>query len=401
MNIASRIDLLFPHARGYVQCVLVRVHVVTVDAHITPSDGHPAMFQDPAKARPHDQCSATPHALIAWFAGVISVILGVAVPAPAQVGPDGFDWVTIGAPGNRPFGRPDGGTGFRDRGSVPYEYRMARTELTTAQYLEYVNTFTARANPVPLVQPPFLWGATRDRTYTGPGIRYRLIDDPNAARMPVAGINWRQSAMFVNWLNNDKSSDPNAIRNGAYDISTFGYDPNGNFTDQQAHNPGARYWIPTLDEHMKASHYSGALDQWFYYPTSSDTAPHYGEPGMGDANSGFNWPAIFSEFSIPVGSYPQVTSPWGLLDCAGSTKEWTESIRTFSSRIQRFTRGSYAGGADPQFSDAFLTTQGQYPDDEGWYYGLRVASAIPAPSTCLMFVLSICAVRRRRRSHVP
>lgn len=332
------------------------------------------------------------------------MIAGLAVGMPcavalAQVGADGFDWVTIGAPGNRPYGMDDGGTGFRDRGSVPYEYRMARTELTTAQYLEYVNTFTARADPVSLVQPPSLWGATRDTSYHGPGVRYRLLDAPNAGLRPVAGIDWRQSAMFVNWLNNDKSSSPSAIRNGAYDINTFGYDANGNFTDQPAHNPGARYWIPTLDEWMKASHYSAPLDHWFYYPTSSDSAPHYGEPGMGDANSGFNWPAIFSEFTIPVGSYPNVTSPWGLLDSAGSTAEWTESIRSISKEIQRFTRGSYAGGADPQFSDGFLTTQGQFPDDAGWYYGLRVASAVPVPSTTAVFGLAVgVALRRRARA---
>lgn len=332
---------------------------------------------------------------------VIAILAGVwTASALAQPGSDGFDWVTIGAAGNRGYDGFDGGTGLRNRGAVPYGYRIARTEVTTAQYLEYVNMFSARADPVPLVRPPSLWGAQVDTTYSGPGRRYRLIDAPNAARYPVAGIDWRESAMFVNWLHNDKSRDASAIADGAYAISSFGYDANGDFTDQRAHHPGARYWIPTLDESMKAAHFSATLDRWFLYPTSSDTIPIYGPPGMGDANAGFQFPGLFQEFRIPVGSYPHVTSPWGLLDCAGSTTEWTESVRTISSRMQRFTRGSYAGSADPQFSDRATATGGEYPDDEGWYYGLRVAAVVPAPG-CTAFALAWLACVAPRRRRVP
>ena len=64
--------------------------------------------------------------------------------AQAQVGPDGFDWVTIGAPGNRPYDGPDPFNLVAGRGSVDTEFRIARTELTTGQALEFFNAAFAR-----------------------------------------------------------------------------------------------------------------------------------------------------------------------------------------------------------------------------------------------------------------
>lgn len=51
-----------------------------------------------------------------------------------------FQWATIidvnnPAYGGGPLGELSG------RGSVPYEYRISRLELTSAQFLEFVNTF--------------------------------------------------------------------------------------------------------------------------------------------------------------------------------------------------------------------------------------------------------------------
>ena len=38
-----------------------------------------------------------------------------------------------------------GGGGLRGRGSVAYEYRVGRTEVTTAQWVEFYNAFYDRA----------------------------------------------------------------------------------------------------------------------------------------------------------------------------------------------------------------------------------------------------------------
>src|SRR5262245_52284284 len=274
---------------------------------------------------------------------VFAAAMAVAPAALAQPGPDGYDWAVIGAPGNAPW------TGFSDpisptfgRGGVNYQYSMGRTEVTTGQWLEFMNAASARPDPLPFSTrwfgTPVLWGAQVDPTYGGPGTRYRLRTDvANAEMLPVGGISWRQAAVMCNWLNNGKSSAASAFMSGAYDVSTFTPDiAFPTFNDQRRHTPGAHYWIPTLDEYLKAAFYDpdrggSGVGGWWTYPNRSDTPLIYGPPpafggdGTAQANSGFTLPN-HAERNIPLGAYPTVQSPWGLLDPAGGTAEWIEEF---------------------------------------------------------------------------
>ncbi|MBS0195478.1 MAG: hypothetical protein JSR77_01845 [Planctomycetes bacterium] len=53
--------------------------------------------------------------------------------ALAQVDPSGIEFVTVGAPGNPAYAGPDNNNAVTGRGSVGYEYRIGKTEVTTAQ----------------------------------------------------------------------------------------------------------------------------------------------------------------------------------------------------------------------------------------------------------------------------
>ncbi len=277
------------------------------------------------------------------------------------------------------------------RGSVPYVYRIEKTEITTAQWVRFYNAFSARPDPAPisLIGHPVWWGASIDPSYHGPGTRY--IAPGVAGQLPVAGIDWRTAARFCNWLCNNKSTDYSALDHGAYDTSTFGYDAQGRFTDQVAHTPGAQYWIPTLDEWIKAAHfdpnYNGAgQGGWWTYPISSNTAPIYGPPpgfpngsAANQANSGF---AIGQggQWSIPTGSYPNAASPWGLLDAAGGVREWTESIYENSVSLSRVLDGSYAGSGDGLNGDLVYSYAADLPNAAFSVLGFRVASAVTIAS---------------------
>jgi len=321
---------------------------------------------------------------------------------PAQAGPPpdyGLDWVTIGDPGNAPFSGDTLGD-IDGRGGVAYRYRMTRTEITTSQWLQFVNTFTTQSTELQFFAVPGPWGATEDRSYSGPGKRYVLRSDlEQPGDIPVGGMSWRTAAMYANWLHNGRSSDFASTQSGAYDVSTFGRNPDGTFTDQATRSPGARFWIPSFDEWIKAAHYdsdkNGAVQGgWWLYSDTSDTPPIPGPPGEGEANTGFTLPQFGHEF-IPAGMYPDVTSPWGLLDVAGSRAEWTEQILNGTDRGQD---GTWAGLSDASsILDEISVGGGLRPASSATFAGLRLAAVVPAPSTLATIVIAIAPAFSRSR----
>lgn len=342
---------------------------------------------------------------------VLALLVGVVGVAAARADVDplsGIDLVRIGAVNNRGYDGPDPLDRVAGRGSVGYEYNIGRYEITTSQWLEYVNTFTARSDGLSISQIgfPVHWGAGVDPTYTGAGTRYTLRNVPNAGMLPVASLTWRQAAMYTNWLSNDKSSDLSARLNGAYDASTFAFTSPGVWTDQPTHSPGARYWIPTLDEWIKAVHFdpiatgpNGEQGRWWLQPNGTDIPLTYGPPGQGQANSGFTLPNG-GEWSIPLGSYPQTVSPWGLLDAAGGTAEWTESIRTVGALRGRIVDGSAGGLSATQAGDLSYSYGDDSPASGAGIYGFRIASSVPSPGVPVVFGIGALYCCRRRRSCV-
>lgn len=310
-----------------------------------------------------------------------------------------FQWATIGDVGNPAYGGGPNGE-LAGRGSVGYAYRISRHELTSAQFLEFVNTFWNSAQ-IPLsswtvgtsgIQPDLV----------GP---YHLRDDyPNAAMIPVIGLNWRSAAQYCNWLHNGKSSDPSSLQSGAYAVSTFGTNPDGTFTDQLTRSPGAKFWIPSLDEWMKAAHYDPnkfgtGLGGWWESPNGTDLPLMNGPPGIGQTSGAgsYNWgsPPVY----IPLGAYSDVQSPWGLWDVSGGAAEWTESVDNPAAPSSRAIDGSWAGA--PAFSTNLDLAHGTdfLPPDALGYAGLRIASAVPAPpGLALMGVtwFGLCGRRPRR-----
>ncbi len=340
-----------------------------------------------------------------WVAAV-PCALGIGVATPILHARPDIEFVTIGDPGNPGYSGPNppGYTNVQGRGAVGYEYRIGKYEVTTAQWMEFVNNYTVLGGQWTFFADPVFWGAVYDPSYIGPGVKYMLDPGlPNAAMVPVHGISWREAAMFTNWLHNDKASGIWAIENGAYDTSTFTTNPNGTFNDQLTHHPDAKFWIPTFDEWTKAAHYDpdrygpGRGGYWMF-SHRSDEPPIGGPPGQGQANTGFFLPSL-GHFYIPLGSYPEVQSPWGLLDTAGGTSEHTEFYWFSGMPVERGSRGSNAGGGAEPWDRiyAILSSSPQV----GWTpKGVRIASAVPGPASLAAFSIAwiACASRRRRRS---
>jgi hypothetical protein len=254
---------------------------------------------------------------------------------------------------------------------------------------------------------PQYWGAARSSIGAVPGGRvYRV--GINGGMRGVGGITWRQAAIYCNWLTNGKSLDRAAFLSGAYDVSTFGYIGNI-FTDQTQRSPGAKYFIPTLDEWMKAAHYDPHRygpnqEGWWHYSHTSDTYAIPGPPGQitpgGPTQANYGNYDPFGNVSLyPLGSYPTVMSPWGLLDTAGVTAEWNEEVFTSSADGVKY-RGNdgsnwFTGVA---FSDQVWSLSAALPNDNYYAYGFRIAAVVPTP--CAFVIIGVGGIpifSKRRR----
>ncbi len=357
-------------------------------------------------------------------AGVVALGVVVAVAACAHAQTQfftdplsGAEFSRIGALNNPAYGGQDPfNIGVTGRGSVGYEYSIGRFEVTTAQWVEFYNAAFARPDPLPIPAgtvflPPVSWGAITDPGYAGPGTRW--IVNPNVAGAGMRGVpvSWRTAAIYCNWLHNGKSTDAAAFMSGAYDVSTFSASDFPTFTDQASRSPGARYWIPSWDEWLKAVHYDplkpnldGSLGGWWQGPLGSDALPLYGPPAgfpngsaANQANSDWSGPN-FPGRLVPLGSYPNAQTPWGLLDAAGGTGEWTESIYTVQSRMSRISEGS-EWDDDASGDEIFLLGGTFRPNTSSTDIGLRIATSIPQPGVLATTIPCFWyALRRSRRS---
>jgi len=329
--------------------------------------------------------NSTPRVVLA--VSTLAVGLICASPARAQYG---FDFATIGSPGNAPYQQPwPGGISV---GAVPYEYKIGRTEVTVAQWFEFVKAYE-----------PYYTGPKNASAFTGVFISYvpgqGYTYNPTEANFPN-DPSWHMAARYCNWLHNGKSPEAWAFENGAYDTSTFTMNPDGTRNDQITRHPDAKFWIPSDDELTKAVFYDpnrfGPNQPGYWqYPDMSDDPNTPGLPGEGGTtNAGIlNPPFPY----MPVGSYPWAPTPWGLLDASGGQREWTEGYQENNFFKDRSEFGSHAG-------DLFFVT-----GDRLDYYGLilvppvttngfRLAATIPTPGSvtcCIFFAMAIVSKQRR------
>jgi formylglycine-generating enzyme required for sulfatase activity len=334
-----------------------------------------------------------------WWAGV----------AAAQPVPDyDFQWSTVGNVGNAPYtsANPDDAN-VNGRGRVDYEFRVSRLEITTNQWMEFINTFAPFSNS-PLHQTgPARWGAERAVLLPSGNWQMALGSGANTATLPIGGVSWRDAARYCNWLHNNKAPTLEAISTGAYDTSTWGYDETtGRYTDARDRMPGAKFFLPSIDEYLKATHYDpnrfgpGQGGYWEYKNMSSQV-PLPGLPGEGTTNAGYQPGGDpFIAWNIPLGAYTNQQSVYGLWDTSGGGKEWLESFDTVDVVNVRPFAGSFAG-MNP-IALGYVDNVGWISGDENFDLGpqglsIRIYSTIPSPGVLAVGVIAAASVGRRAR----
>ena len=246
-----------------------------------------------------------------------------------------IDWVVVANAGNP----ADPTTNF---GAVAYDYRIAATEVTNAQYASFLNAVAA-SDPNNLYSPNMNNEVTGGITRSGSSGNFSYTVKPNMANKPVNYVSWFDAARFCNWLTNGQGSA--STETGVY---TFTGTNSISSINRDLSNP-RQVFIPTENEWYKAAYHQpssqgGDNDNYWLYATQSNAAPtiatatntgDIANPGPGVANyaRGADWNG--ENGNVTTVASANNTSFYGAFDMNGNVNEWNEALIEGSERGYR------------------------------------------------------------------
>lgn len=291
-------------------------------------------------------------------------------------------------------------------GAVAYTYQMGKYDVTAAQYCGFLNA-VASADPYGLYSPGMAPGQNSacGITRSGTAGSYSYLVTSGHENWPVNYISFGDAARFCNWLQNGQptgaltgnpAQDSGLTEDGAYTIL-------GGVSQAALYalsrNPGARYFIPSLDEWQKAAHYDankpGGAGYWTY-PTRNNSVPSNLLSATATNNdscavyvsgpSGGTWTYTDPVNHLtPVGSFAASPNPYGTFDMGGNVWQWTEATNS-SSLGRGLAGGSWWLPADSQRYWMLQTTP---PQQQNLDVGFRLASTVPEPSTLTLLGMGV------------
>ncbi len=287
------------------------------------------------------------------------------------------------------LGNANDTTGF---GAVSYDYLIATTEVTNAQYAEFLNA-KAVSDPLGLYNANMGSNARGGITQSGVSGGFTYAPKTNMGDKPVNFVSWYDAIRFANWLHNGQGSGD--TETGAYTLLGGTATPSNG--DSITRNSGALWFLTSEDEWYKAAYHQpsaqgGDSDDYWLYPTASNTDPtvatansvgDISNPGANVANYDFgaDWNSLDGNVTT-VGSAGALSdSFYGTADQGGNVWEWNEALISGSGRGLR-------GGS---FFSSALHLQSSFrnsinPSDEFSSIGFRVAT-VPEPSTAVLAIV--------------
>ncbi len=291
-----------------------------------------------------------------------------------------IDWVTVGAPGNACDTQSQGCFG-----AVAETYRISATEVTNAQYAEFLNA-KAASDSFGLYNTNMDTNSRGGITRSGSAGSYTYSAKAGRENKPVNYVSFYDSLRFSNWLGNGQGGGD--TETGAYTLLGGTATPSNGLTVTR--NAGANIFLTSEDEWYKAAYYDALSASFFDYPAGTDTPTVCAAPGgaANTANCGF----VVGDLT-DVGSYTGAASPNGtFVDQGGNVWEWNEAI---IGSLRGLRGGAFS------FNPVVLAASsrsGSFPTSELGLVGFRVAS-IPEPGTGLLVMtglLGLSGWRRRR-----
>ena len=288
----------------------------------------------------------------------------------------------------------DGTSGY---GAVSYDYRIGTTEVTNAQYVDFLNA-KAASDPLALYNTSMGSNARGGITRSGASGSFAYTTKTDMGNKPVNYVSWYDSIRFANWLNNGQGTS--GTETGAYTLLGGTATPSNGLSITR--NAGATWFLASEDEWHKSAYYQptaqgGDADNYWLYPTASNsfstsaTANSVGDisnPGANVANyfSGADWNSQNGNVTTVGSAGPLSNSFYGTADQGGNVWEWNEAL------IGGLFRGLRGGswdfgtfGLQSSYRDSSGT-----PSGGGVGIGFRVA-IVPEPSTAVLAIFG-CAL---------
>ena len=289
----------------------------------------------------------------------------------------GIEFVEVGNAGNAHDTGGGGGSYSSAYGDVAYEYRISKYEIS--------NDMIDRATNLGMAN---------------------VVRGSGFVNQPAVGLDWPEAAAFVNWLNEDAGHQKayDLTYSSGWSMTLWGDAVQATTGVDSGKNPyrhkDAVYFLPGEDEWYKAGYHQddGVTANYWDYPTGSNTVPD-GIDSSGDPtfdavfNDGYHHVMVNNTENVgssmsPHGTYGQGGNVWELLESAydgsnDSTTEYRGVRGGHRVSTEEALRSSYRYSVDPTLSSD--------------WYGFRVASVIPEPSSALLLLtgLTLLAIRRR------
>ena len=335
-----------------------------------------------------------------WLIAIVVPAVLVAVAQAATI-----ETVPVRNLGNRgePSGKSSVGGHGPDRicGAVDFGYNIGKYEVTAGQYCEFLNAvaktdayglYNTDMDRKPVGCQITRHGTSGSYTYDFSGGTVESPKSMNAdwSNRAVNYVSWGDAARFANWLHNGQPTgvqDSTTTEDGAYRLKGA--------TSRKALMAVSRetdwkWAIPSEDEWYKAAYHKndGVTNNYFDYPTSSDTAPGYvnndgklSGTSTAFAKGGID-PGNYASFDgdegtdaagspyyrTQVGEWEKSGSPYHTFDQGGNVWEWNETGIDSSRGLRGAASDDEAGDLHASFRYYFN------PVIDHRYIGFRVVS---------------------------
>ena len=244
-----------------------------------------------------------------------------------------MDLVFVGNVGNEADHQLTG-----DYGAVAYGYGIGKFEVTTGQYLEFLNAVAA--DDTYDLYSPSMGGTGPHRTgivQSGSPTAYTYsLEAGYDANRPVSFVCLKDAYRFSNWMENGQptgAQNADSTEDGSYTITG---DMIGQDWYNMTRNPGSSWAIPTEHEWYKAAYHKndGVTGNYWDYPCGSDDLPSNLLEDPDGGNNATYYDVFEGTFTLLVNGYGSRTvvgehensaSPYGTFDQGGNVVELHEA----------------------------------------------------------------------------